>query len=125
MAISQTRSKRKTTGGRYKKLVKRLTQLGRAPTLTKIGETKSKSIRSKSGCQKHILLATNKVNVLDPKTKKTKIVLIKTVAESPANRNYVRSNTLTKGSIVDTELGKVKITSRPGQEKTVNGVLLN
>jgi len=31
---------------------------------------------------------------------------------------------LTKGAIVETELGKVKITSRPGQDGVLNGVLI-
>ena len=36
----------------------------------------------------------------------------------------VRRNIITKGSIVETKLGKAKVTCRPGQEGSVNGVLL-
>jgi len=46
------------------------------------------------------------------------------VTENFANPNLVRRNILTKGTVVETKLGKVKITSRPGQEGTVNGKLL-
>ncbi|MFH1511592.1 MAG: 30S ribosomal protein S8e, partial [Candidatus Woesearchaeota archaeon] len=33
-------------------------------------------------------------------------------------------NIITKGTIVDTDKGKVRITSRPGQDGTLNGVLV-
>jgi small subunit ribosomal protein S8e len=55
---------------------------------------------------------------------KAKKVRIKNVVESPDNRHYARENILTKGAIIDTEAGKAKITSRPGQEGVVNAVLL-
>ena len=61
---------------------------------------------------------------MNPKTKKSQKAELKTVVESPANRNFVRRNIITKGSVVETSLGKVKITSRPGQEGTLNGVLV-
>ena len=63
-------------------------------------------------------------NVFDKKSGKAKLVEIKTVVENPANRNFVRRNILTKGAIVETELGKAKITSRPGQQGFLNAVLL-
>ena len=33
-------------------------------------------------------------------------------------------NILTKGAFVETNLGKVKITSRPGQDGNMNGILI-
>ena len=36
----------------------------------------------------------------------------------------VRRNILTKGAIIETDAGKAKITNRPGQEGTVNAVLV-
>jgi small subunit ribosomal protein S8e len=47
-----------------------------------------------------------------------------TVTENPANKNFVRRNILTKGAVVATDLGKAKITSRPGQDGEVNAILL-
>ncbi|MHA1475907.1 MAG: 30S ribosomal protein S8e, partial [Promethearchaeota archaeon] len=38
--------------------------------------------------------------------------------------DYNRRNILTKGAIVKTKLGLVKITSRPGQTGQINGKLL-
>ncbi|MGC8851015.1 MAG: 30S ribosomal protein S8e, partial [Candidatus Micrarchaeia archaeon] len=35
-----------------------------------------------------------------------------------------RENIVTKGAIIETELGKAKVTSRPGQHGIVNAVLL-
>ena len=64
-------------------------------------------------------------NVLDPKTKKVKKAKIKVVVENKANVNFVRRNIITKGSVVNTKLGKVRVTSRPGQEGFVNGVLIH
>ena len=58
------------------------------------------------------------------KGKKYKRVKIETVIDNPANRNFIRRNILTKGTIVKTELGKARITNRPGQEAHVNAVLI-
>ncbi|RLF79472.1 30S ribosomal protein S8e, partial [Thermococci archaeon] len=42
----------------------------------------------------------------------------------PANRQYVRRNIITKGAIIQTEIGKAIVTSRPGQDGVVNAVLI-
>ena len=125
MAILQLRSRRKNTGGRYKRpVVRRMGRLGRLPTLTKLGVYKRKTIRVIGGGEKTKILRANKVNVFDAKTKKHEVLEITTIIESPANRHYVRRNILTKGSIVETAKGHVRITSRPGQESVLNGVLV-
>ena len=46
------------------------------------------------------------------------------VVDNPANRNFVKRNIMTKGTVVETDKGKVRITSRPGQEGSLNGVLV-
>ncbi|MBS3168555.1 30S ribosomal protein S8e [Candidatus Woesearchaeota archaeon] len=125
MVVYQKRSRRKVSGGRYiSSEKKRLANMGSLPTLTKVGETKIKQKREIGGNLKSVLLSANKVNVIDPKTKKGKVIEISKVIESPANRHFIRRNIITKGSVVETKLGKVKITSRPGQEGTLNGVLI-
>ncbi len=125
MAISQSRPRRKVTGSRYVSLrKKKIYEIGRDPTLTKIGEAKKKKLRIRAGKQKEISLSIDTVNLLDPKTKKYSKVKVKNVVENPANRHYVRRNILTKGTIVETEKGKARITSRPGQEGSVNAVLV-
>lgn len=125
MAISQHRSRRKVSGGLYKDFrKKRLSDLGRDPTMTKIGKTKVRNIRARSAIIKKAILTTDIVNVLDPKTNKCKKVKIKTVIDNPANRHFIRRNILTKGTTIETEIGKAKITSRPGQHGVLNAVLI-
>ena len=125
MAILQLRSKRKNTGGRYiRPLVKRLARLGGLPVFTKIGDTRSKTLRVIGGNSKDKLLAVNKANIYNPKTKKHEVATIKNILENPANRHYVRRNILTKGAIVETDKGRAQITSRPGQSAFVNAILV-
>lgn len=126
MVVVQHRSRRKPTGRRYKKSYrsKRKYEIGSNPTLTKVGETDRKALRTKGGCIKQKLLLADTANVFDPKTRQYKKAKIKTVLENPANRHYIRRNILTRGTVIDTELGKAKITSRPGQEGTINAILI-
>ena len=125
MVLTQYRSKRKTTGGRYKSYRgKRLFETARTASLTKLDTTRNVKISTLGGNSKQRLYRAEFANVVDPKTKKHKKIKIKTILESPANRHYVRRNIMTKGTVIDTELGKAKITSRPGQDGTVNAVLV-
>jgi small subunit ribosomal protein S8e len=125
MVIVHSRSKRKPTGGRYKtKRTKRLSRAGSKPTLSKIGKKKLKSVRSVGGNSKTRTVEAKEINVYDPKTKKYVKAKIDSVVSNPANRHYVRRNILTKGSIIKTDKGSVKITNRPGQEPFLNGVLV-
>ena len=55
------------------------------------------------------------------KAQKSKIL---TVLETPDNRHFARENVITKGAIVETEMGRARVTSRPGQEGSVNAILL-
>ncbi len=126
MVIVQSRPKRKKSGGRYTSYRgKRIYELGSRPTLTKIGAQKGKVIRTRGGNQKYRLQDANIVNVYDPKTKKYVKATIKTVVENPANRHYVRRNILTKGTVIETDKGKARITNRPGQEHTIHAVILS
>jgi len=125
MAISQLKSKRKIGGGIYKARRKeKLYELGRSPSLTKLEPRRTSKLRIKGGHKKTILLSTDLANVYNPKDKKYKKVKIKTITENPSNRHFVRRNIMNKGAIIDTELGKAKITSRPGQDGTINAVLI-
>ncbi|MBN1385393.1 30S ribosomal protein S8e [Candidatus Woesearchaeota archaeon] len=126
MAISQRRSKRKVSGTIYnrKGRGKRKYELGRLPTMTKLGKEKRKTIRVRGGNLKTRLIGAEFANLYDPKTKKYQKAKIKTVADNPANKNYVRRNIITKGTIIDTEAGKARITSRPGQDGILNAVLV-
>ena len=125
MAKSQSQSKKKPSGGKLvKSRKKKFYELGRDATLTKLGKTSKRTLRVRAGIKKEILLNVDIINVYDSKSKKHKKVKIKNVLENPANRHYVGRNILTKGTLVDTELGKVRITSRPGQEGCLSGVVV-
>jgi small subunit ribosomal protein S8e len=125
MAITQKRPKRKVSGGRYKDFrKKRLSEKGGLPTYTKLGEKKSRVVKTKGSVMKNKMLLGNVANVLDPKTKKYAKAKIKTIVESPANRHYARRNIMTKGTVIDTELGKARVTSRPGQDGQINAILI-
>lgn len=92
--------------------------------MTGIGDRFLKVVRTKGGDRKQKLIRMDKVNVFDPKTKKHQLVAIKTVVDSPANRNFVRRNIMTRGSVIDTAAGKARITSRPGQNGSLEAVLI-
>lgn len=70
------------------------------------------------------LLGTDVANVVNPDTGVTKKSKILTVVENLADPHFVRRNVLTKGAIIETELGRARVTSRPGQSGTVDAVLL-
>ena len=126
MALSQASPRRKQTGARYKESrKKRQYELGREPSFTKLGKARVQIIRTMGANRKLRMLSADTANLFNPKTKSFKQVRIKTITDNPANRHFIRRNIMTKGSVIDTELGKAKITSRPGQNGVVNAVLIS
>lgn len=116
----------KPTGGVYlSHRGKRVFEKGSNPTMPNIDKDRISAVDAKFGNYKVKVFASTVVNLLDLKTKKYSKAKIKTVKENPANRHFVRQNVLTKGAILETELGKARVTSRPGQDGTVNAVLIN
>ncbi len=114
---------RKITGGKYKRPKKKKKSGRIAQTrIVKLAETKTKALRIKGGAKKTITLTGDKVNVVHKG--KSKVVKIKNVLETPSNVFLARQNILVKGSIVETELGKAKITNRPSQEGNIQAVIL-
>ncbi|MFW9938144.1 MAG: 30S ribosomal protein S8e [Candidatus Thorarchaeota archaeon] len=125
MARSQARSKRKYTGKKYRYFrKKRKRELERPSIETKIGTHKKKKQRIMGGNQKLKLFSTDYINVTDLNTNKTSKVKILRFESNLASKDYNRRHILTKGAIVETELGKAKITSRPGQHGVLNAVLI-
>ncbi|MBI3035624.1 30S ribosomal protein S8e [Candidatus Woesearchaeota archaeon] len=126
MALSQARPRRKQTGARYKDYrKKRQYELGREPSFTKLGKKRVQIIRTMGANRKLRILSADTANLFDPKSKSFKQIKIKTITDNPANRHFIRRNIMTKGSVIDTELGKARITSRPGQDGVVNAVLIS
>jgi len=121
MAVSQFKSKTSVSGRKYVAFRKtRSCDLGGNPTLTQIGNIRLKIKRVKGGNLKKSLLSHESVNVNTGK--KTEKLKIEGVNNNPANVNYTRRNIITKGAIVKTAKGDVKITSRPGQTGDLFGV---
>ena len=116
---------RKITGGKYHKLRKKKKHsLPGIERKVKLKETKQKLLRGLGGDKKKVLLSADEINIIDPKSKKAKKVKIKNVLETPSNRFLARQNILVKSAIIETELGKAKITNRPSQEGCVEGMLI-
>ncbi|MDW5563278.1 MAG: 30S ribosomal protein S8e [Methanomassiliicoccus sp.] len=126
MALWQGKSKRKPTGGRLvNNRKKRRYEIGREPLLTNLGEESLRQYRTMGGNTKVKMLSAAYANVVDPKTNQVKRVRIVTVKVNPANPNYVQRNIMNRGATIQTDIGMARITSRPGQDGTVNAVLLS
>lgn len=118
--------KKKTSGGRkrvYRK--KRRCERGSFPTETMLGNLKKKTDRGRGGNKKVRLMKTKQANISVPSTGKTKKVEILRVTENPANADYDRRGVITRGTIIETPLGKARVTSRPGRDGDVNAVLIS
>jgi len=120
---AQWRSKRKPSGGRYHRPYrsKRKFELARFAANTILGALNLKKVRVRGGHYKNRLLSADYANVaVAGKVQKLKIT---NVVDNPANKFLARRNIITKGSIVETERGRARVTSRPGQDGVVNAVL--
>lgn len=65
--------------------------------------------------------------IYDNASKKTVKAELITVKTNPANRQFTRENILTKGALIKVKIGTDEkfaiVTSRPGQDGTVQGIL--
>lgn len=115
---------KKASGGRYKKPKKRkLTGRQKQTRIVKIGNTKTKLLSGRGKTTKLVSLMSNMVNLITRgKAQKTKIT---NVLETPSNTFLARQNVLIKGAVIETELGKAKITNRPSQEGTIQAKLVD
>lgn len=123
MGIWQGRSRRKPTGGRLRPIrKKRRFEVAREIQHATIGPGTVKRYRVRGANTKMRILTAPTVNVYDPATKTVKAAKIVTVRENKANPNYVQRNIITRGAILETDLGLVEVRSRPGQDGVLNGV---
>ncbi len=114
---------RKISGGKYiryrkKKVSDRLGQ----KRIVKLGAEKRKIKKVTGGNRKIVLFGAKFVSVQEKG--KSKKLEIKNVIETPSNRFLARQNVITKGTIVLTDSGKVKVTNRPTQNGIVNGIFV-
>ena len=119
----QGRSKRSKTGARLRpQNKKKKSKTGRSPTETTVGESRFRTVDARGNVDKVRALSTDVANVAtdDGSERAT----IEDVAENGANPNYARRNIITKGAIIETDVGTARVTSRPGQNGQVNAVLV-
>ena len=113
----------KVTGGRRRPLrSRRKYEMDRFPNEVLIGEqiTITKKVRGKN--VKTAIKTIDSVNLaIDSKTKRVKIIK---VLENATNNDYQRRGVISKGAILETEEGKCRVVSRPGQHGTVNAILV-
>jgi len=122
----QGRSKRKFTGGRrVANRGKRKFELGREAGEPHIAPIRKKVVRTLGGNSKVRLLRCDVVCVSDSKTGKSKMAKIENVTGNEANLHYIRRNILTKGSIIKTDMGSARVTNKPGQDGTINAILIS
>ncbi len=127
MGVYQGPDLKKITGGkkgRHRK-VKRKYWMGGYPTNTTLSTKEKRKVEKVRGGNlkvraRYVMYA----NVVDPKTNTTKKVKILRVVETPANRELARHGIIVKGTIIETEVGRAVVTSRPGQDGVVNAVLV-
>lgn len=125
MAKWQGNSLKKASSGRiWPSRKKRKHELGRESVDTQIGEKRKKEISVRGNGSKNKLLSIDEANVTDPETGKSAKGEIKTVLENPADPNLARRNIITKGAVIETEFGKARVKSRPGQENSLNAILI-
>ena len=113
----------KITGGRRHVLrSRRKYEIDRFPNEALIGDqiTVTRKVRGKN--TKTSIKTIDSVNlVIDSKIKKVKIIK---VLENATNNDYQRRGVISKGAILETEEGKCRVVSRPGQHGTVNAILV-
>ncbi|WOV92444.1 MAG: 30S ribosomal protein S8e [Candidatus Nitrosoabyssus spongiisocia] len=113
----------KITGGRRHPLrTRRKHEIDRYPaeTVKSAQATVTRTVRGKN--IKTALKSTDFVNLATKDgVKKTKILK---VLENTTNNDYQRRGIITRGAILDTQDGKCKVVSKPGQHGTVNAVLV-
>ena len=113
----------KITGGRRHVLrSRRKFEIDRFPNEALIGEqiTITRKVRGKNA--KTSIKTIDSVNLaIDSKVKRVKIIK---VLENATNNDYQRRGIISKGAILETEEGKCRVVSRPGQHGTVNAILV-
>jgi small subunit ribosomal protein S8e len=114
----------KTTGGRRHPLrIRRKYEIDRYPNEAVSGAQVTITRRVRGNNKKTALKSIDFVNLSmqNSKVKKTKILK---VLENSTNNDYQRRGIITKGAILETEEGKCRVVSKPGQVGIVNAVLL-
>ena len=114
----------KITGGvRHPLKTRQKFQTDRYPNEALVGDQETSTRKTRGNNRKTGLKTVSHVNLVlsDAKIKRSKIVK---VLENKTNNDYQRRGIITKGAILETEDGKCRVISRPGQCGIINAVLV-
>ena len=114
----------KITGGRRIPLrIRRKYETDRYPNEPINGAQLTITRRVRGNNKKTALKSIDFVNLSTGESKVKKSKIIK-VLENATNNDYKRRGIITKGAILETQEGKCRVVSKPGQNGIVNAILL-
>ena len=118
-------AKRKPSGGRrITSRSRRSFEIDRYPNEASLGTTTTVTRRTRGNDIKASLKTAETVNVTNPASRSTTKLIIKNVIKNPANKDYERRGVISKGALLETDQGTARVVSRPGQDGSVNAVLV-
>lgn len=118
---------KKPSGGKKRRVrkTKKKALGGGPPQIPKLGENDVRYVeRVRGGNIKVRLRETRYANIYVPKERKHVKAKILSIVSTPANPDFAKRNLIVKGAIIQTEIGKAVVTSRPGQDGVINAVLI-
>lgn len=89
-----------------------------------MGDRVVKVERTRGGNIKIRVIRDNAVNLSVPSSGKTVKCKILRVVKNPSNKDYDRRGVITKGTIIETEHGLARVTSKLSSDGVVNAVLI-
>jgi small subunit ribosomal protein S8e len=114
----------KITGGRRVPLrIRRKYEIDRYPNEAVNGAQVTITRRVRGNNNKTALKTIDFVNLATGGAKVKKAKIIK-VLDNATNNDYKRRGIITKGAILETQEGKCRVISKPGQNGIVNAILL-
>ena len=114
----------KITGGRRVPLrIRRKYEIDRYPNEAVNGAQVTITRRVRGNNKKTALKTIDFVNLATGGAKVKKVKIIK-VLDNATNNDYKRRGIITKGAILETQEGKCRVISKPGQNGIVNAILL-
>ncbi len=114
----------KITGGRRVPLrIRRKYETDRYPNEAVNGAQVTITRRVRGNNNKTALKTIDFVNLATGEAKVKKAKIIK-VLDNATNNDYKRRGIITKGAILETQEGKCRVISKPGQNGIVNAILL-
>ena len=114
----------KITGGiRHPLKSRQKFQIDRYPNEALMGEQETATRKTRGNNRKTALKTVNHVNLVLPNAKIKRSNIVR-VLENQTKNDYQRRGVITKGAILETEDGKCKVVSRPGQNGVINAILV-